>query len=73
MPAVFGEQIFGIDKGKSRSNMRILQGFLPMDIQIFAVKNLIGSSPVRLASSIVPVSMHNSADALKVSRQTLVK
>lgn len=28
--------------------MRILRGFLPMDIQIFAVINLIGSSPVRL-------------------------
>ena len=46
--AVYIEQIFRIDKAKNRSNMWILQDFLPMDIQIFANRNLIGSSPLRL-------------------------
>ena len=48
MHAVYIEQIFRIDKAKNRSNMRILQDFLPMYIQIFANRNLIASSPLRL-------------------------
>ena len=50
MLAVYIEQIFRRDKAKNRSNMRILQGFLPTDIQIFANINLIGSSPIRLSA-----------------------
>ncbi|MBQ8858539.1 MAG: hypothetical protein IJ012_01950, partial [Clostridia bacterium] len=49
--AVSVEQIFRGVKAKIRSNMRILQGFLPQDTQIFADENLIGSSPFRLGIS----------------------
>jgi hypothetical protein len=46
--AVFDEQIFRRDKKKRCRNMQILQGVFSMDIQIFAVKNLIGLDSFRL-------------------------
>ena len=42
--------------------MRILQDFLSMDIQIFANRNLIGSSPLRLTE--LRSSVERSADGI---------